>query len=97
MPGALPAYAAALARHAGHSLPAPAELGAHPRVASLTVTRSCADAAVAHATYVDGQGGRFQLHVNLVHERDGWRVFDVAETPPHISLPAPLSRSPGEC
>jgi len=97
MPGALPAYAAALARHAGHSLPAPAELGAHPRVASLTVTRSCADAAVAQATYVDSQGGRFQLHVNLVRERAGWRVFDVAEAPPHIPLPPPLSRGPRGC
>ena len=97
MPSALPLYAAALARHAGDSLPAPAELITHPHVESLSVTRSCADVAVARITYAEGNAGRFQLHVNLVRERAGWRVFDVAEAQPHIPLPPPLGRGPRGC
>jgi hypothetical protein len=27
----------------------------------------------------------------------GWRVFDVAEAPPHIPPPKPLSRGPLAC
>jgi len=91
----LPSYAAALARQRGTSLATPAELAARPVVLSLQLLRSCAHSAVAAVTYADG--GRFQIHVNLVHERGGWLVFDVAEAPPHIPLPPPLSRGPRGC
>jgi hypothetical protein len=97
VPGILAAYAAALARQQGSSLATPAELAARPRIVSLTLTPSCRRAAVALATYSDGEGGRFQLHVNLVREHAGWRVFDVAEAPPHIPLPPPLSHGPHGC
>ena len=94
---ALPAYAAVLGRQAGRSLPTPAELAAHPHVESVRVIRSCPRSAVAVATYFDGQGGRFVLHLNLVQQSRGWRVFDVAEAAPHIALPKPLTDGPGGC
>ncbi len=98
LPGSLPAYPAALAQEEGRrALPTPAELAAHPRIESIRVVRSCRRSAIATATYLDGHGGRFQLHLNLVQEPDGWRVFDVAEAAPHIALPRPLTHGPGGC
>lgn len=97
LPGALPAYAAAVSRQHGASRITPAEQTARPTIIALHITRSCADSAIATATYQDGQGGHFQLHLNLVHEPEGWRIFDVAEAPPHIPLPTPLSHGPRGC
>ncbi|MGH2871849.1 MAG: hypothetical protein ACRDL5_05245, partial [Solirubrobacteraceae bacterium] len=94
IPGSLPAYAAALGRRRGGSLATPAELAARPRVISLRVIRACRNSATAIARYVDGDGERYQLHVNLVLAPAGWRVFDVAEAPPHIPLPKPLTEGP---
>ena len=93
---ALPGYASALARPA-RSLATPAELVAHPEVVTLELLPRCGESEVAIATYTDGAGGRFQLHLDLVHEPAGWEVFDVAEAPPHIPLPTPLTRGPGGC
>lgn len=97
IPGSLPAYAAALDRPPGESLGTPAELAARPRVVSLHVIRACRRSATAIVWYVDGEGGRFQLHVNLVAEPAGWHVFDIAEAPPHIPLPKPLTEGPRAC
>jgi hypothetical protein len=91
------AYERALARQRGRALITPAERAAYPRVIALQVLRDCQHAAVAIATYHDGEGGRFRLHVNLVRRRAGWRVFDVAEAGPSIPLPAPLTKGPGAC
>jgi len=93
----LPAYAAAVARQHQVSLATPAELAAQPRVLALQLLHGCALSAVAAVTYTDREGGRFQFHVNLMRERAAWRVFDVAEAPPHIPLPPPLSRGPRGC
>jgi hypothetical protein len=95
--GSLPAYAAALDRQQGRALPTPAELAAHPRVQSVRLIRACRRSEMAVATYLDGHGGRFQLHLNLVRAPEGWRVFDVAEAPPHIPLPPPLTHGPRGC
>jgi hypothetical protein len=95
--GTLPAYAAVLGRQAGRSLATPAELAARPRIVSLKLLRSCDRAAVAAADYNDREGGRYQLHVNLVREPAGWQVFDVAEAPPHIPLPKPITEGPQAC
>jgi len=97
IPGTLPAYAAALAGQQGRSLATPAEFAARPRFESLSIVHSCAAAAIAVATYTDGHGRHFPLHVNLVREPAGWRVFDVAEAPPHIALPNPLTAGPQAC
>ena len=92
IPGTLSAYAAALARQQGRSLATPAELTARPTIRSLKIVHSCGDAAIAIATYANGEGDRFELHVNLVRERAGWQVFDVAErrrrSPPQTGLTA---------
>lgn len=95
--GALPAYAAALSRQREASLATPAEQAARPKIVALHITRSCTASAIATAAYQDGEGGTFELHLNLVHGPEGWRVFDVAEAPPHIPLPTPLSRGPRGC
>jgi hypothetical protein len=95
--GLLPAYADALVRYQGHSLATPDELAARPRIVAIRLVPSCPGAEVALATYQDGSGGRFQLHINLVREPAGWRVFDVAEAPPHIPLPKPLPYGPRGC
>jgi hypothetical protein len=97
IPGELHAYASALAQQNSRSAATPAERRAHPQITSIQLSRSCANAVVATATYQDGNGGTFELHVNLVRETAGWRVFDVAEAPPHIPLPRPLSRGPRGC
>jgi hypothetical protein len=97
LPDATTAYAAALTAQQGQSLPTPAETAAHPTITSLRLARSCGNAAVAVVTYADGEGGRFQIHVNLVREPVGWQVFDVAEAQPHIPLPKPLSEGPEAC
>jgi len=93
----LPAYRTDLLRRQGSSLSTPAELAAHPRILSIQLMPSCAQAGIALAAYQDGEGGRFQLHINLVREPVGWRVFDVAEVPPHIPLPKPLADGPRGC
>ena len=95
--GMLPAYAVALDRQQGDSRATPAELSAPPLVVSLQLLRSCRRAAVAIATYKDRESDRFELHVNLIHDASGWHVFDVAEGPPHIALPEPLTHGPHEC
>jgi hypothetical protein len=55
------------------------------------------DQAVVTVSYTAGSTLAYQLHVNLVRRRDGWRVFDVAEAPPHVWAPAPIGDGPGEC
>ncbi len=97
IPRALPAYTAALRRVWEASLPTPAELAARPAIRSVSVVEACGDEAVATVTYTAGPSVRYQLHVDLVRHPAGWRVFDVAEAPPHIPLPAPLNRGPGAC
>ncbi len=97
IPGALPAYTAALHRQHATPPPTPAELAARPAIRSVSVVQACGDEAVATVTYTAGPSVRYQLHVNLVRHPAGWRVFDVSETPPHIPLPAPLARGPGTC
>lgn len=95
--GSLPAYGAAIAQQRGSSLATPAELATRPRILSIDLLASCPTAELALANYQDGEGGQFQLHVNLVREPAGWRVFDVAEAPPHIPLPKPLTDGPRGC
>lgn len=97
IPGTLPAYQEALGRQHAESLPTPAEGLAHPRVLVLQIVRACRRSAAATATYQDGEGGRFQLHLSLVDQASGWKVFDVAEAGPHIALPAELNHGPGRC
>lgn len=97
LPESLAAYRAALSRQHDGALATPAEQAAHPRVVAVRITRSCGGSAIALATFTDGEGGDFQLHLNLVLEPVGWRVFDVAEAPPHIPPPKPLSRGPLAC
>jgi hypothetical protein len=97
VPDALPAYNAALRRAQGSSLPTPAELAARVTVQGATTIRACRDQAVVTVSYGTGRGLRYQLHVNLARRVGAWRVFDVAEVPPHIPLPAPLGRGPGGC
>lgn len=97
IPGTLPTYADALAGWTSGSLATPAELTARPRVVSVRVIRACRNSATVIADYVDGEGGRFQLHINVVLEHAGWQVFDVAEAPPHIPAPRPLTGGPGAC
>jgi hypothetical protein len=97
LPGALPAYNAALRRAQGSSLPTPAELAARVSVQGATTIRACRDQAVVTVSYSTGRGLHYLLHVNLARRVGAWRVFDVAEVPPHIPLPAPLGRGPGEC
>jgi hypothetical protein len=95
--GSLSAYAMALARDDGRSLPTPVELATRPEVTTVQLISACPRSALVIATYLDGHGGTFQLHLNLVREPSGWRVFDVAEAAPHIPLPQPLNRGPAEC
>jgi hypothetical protein len=97
LPDALPAYATAFEHQRGTALPTPAEVDAHLEVLSTTLTPTCPVATVALVIYTDGAGGRFVLHVNLLRTRVGWRVFDVAEAPPHIPLPIELGHGPTGC
>jgi hypothetical protein len=95
--GMLPAYRTAFLAAQGISAATPAELAARPRVVALHLIRGCPVAIVAVATYTDGEGGTFVLHANLVRESAGWEVFNVAEAPPHIPPPKPLSEGPRGC
>jgi hypothetical protein len=95
--GALRAYTSALARETHGWLATPAERAARLRVVAIRLIWSCRPAAVAAAWYRDGTGGRFEVHVNLVHEAAGWEVFDVAETAPHIAQPAPIADNSRGC
>jgi hypothetical protein len=97
LPGALPQYAAIFAQDRGNAITTPSERAARPRVTWVDEFRSCSDSAIVTASYQEGEGGHFQIHVNLIHTPVGWRVFDVAEAPPHIPLPSPLSRGPRAC
>lgn len=90
IPGMLPAFATALAREPGSSLPTPAELAARPRVLSLRLHYNCPLEAVGMVTYTDGQGARYELHPNLVREPDGWQVWSLPEATASIPLPRPL-------
>jgi hypothetical protein len=97
IPGSLQAYGAALRRQPERSLATPAERAAQISITRIGLTRDCRDEAVAAVTYTSGSTSHFEIHLNLVREPDGWRVFDVAEAPPHIPPPAPLSRGTGAC
>jgi hypothetical protein len=97
IPGTLDAYREALGRQHARSLPTPAERLVHPSVLLVQTVRACQGSTTATATYKDGEGGRFQLHLSLVDQRSGWKVFDVAEAAPHIPLPAELNHGPGRC
>jgi hypothetical protein len=97
IPGSLQAYAAALRRQPERSLATPAEHAAQISITRVRLTRDCRDEAVAAVTYTSGSTSHFQIHLSLVREPGGWRVFDVAEAPPHIPTPAPLSRGPRAC
>jgi hypothetical protein len=97
LPGALPRYAASFDRDRGNGITTPAERAARPRVRWVNEIRGCSDSATVTASYQDGEGGLFQVHLNLINTPAGWRVFDVAEAPPHIPLPPPLPRGPRAC
>lgn len=97
LPDALPDYARAITHHDDSALPTPAETQAQLRVVSVHAIRTCPLASIARVVYANGTDGRFVLHLNLLRTGATWRVFDVAEAPPHIPLPTELGHGPRGC
>jgi len=95
--GTLHSYRRALDSQRRASLQTPVEVAARPEVLSVRLIYGCPASGTAVATYQDGEGGRFELHVSLIDTHGGWRVFDIAEAAPHIALPKMLNHGPGKC
>jgi hypothetical protein len=97
LPDALPGYARAITHRDDSALPTPAEMQAQLRVVSVHAIRTCPLASIARVVYANGTDGRFVLHLNLLRTGATWRVFDVAEAPPHIPLATELGHGPRGC
>lgn len=96
IPDLLPSYARRIEPQLAAAPITSADLAAHPHVVSLHLVYSCQAQAVATVTYrLDHR--LLELDADLVHEPDGWQVFDVPELAGPALLPAPLQAGKRLC